>query len=305
MVATSTNFPDLLDARFRRIEDDEFGRIPEIVSKYFTVMTGQPGGVDRFSSVGAFGNLQPFLGTVAYDDFFQGYDTLIRCLEFTNGFQVDRAMRDDAMYISMDQKPKQLAGSVYRSRQIDAARIFNQAFSVDNYFYTNSEGVAMCSNSHTTTSGASTAAGFDNLITTSLSAVSLGAARTQMVNFRGDRAEKIPISPSLLIVPEQGSMRETAWEILNSQGKVDTANNNQNMYNGMFKLNSELWLDDANNWFLVDETMMKNNQIWIDRVKAEFAKIEDFDTLVMKHRVYDRHGNAHVGWRHILGASVS
>lgn len=304
MPAISTNFADLLDARFTRIFDEEFTDVPEIIQKYYDVVQGQYA-TDRYSSVGTFGDMQPFNGTVAYDEIYQGYDTSVTTLEFTNGFQVERKLRDDAMYVSMDQKPKALAGSLYRTRQQHAARLFTNAFSVDNFFYTNSEGVAMCSNSHTTTSGASTATGFDNLVTTSLSAVSLAAARTQMVNFRGDRAQKIVVQPSMLIVPDQGSMKETAWEILNSQGKVDTANNNRNMYNGMFSLSAEIWLEDANNWFLADGKLMKQNQIWVEKVRGEFKQIEDFDTLLMKWRVYARHGNLHRDWRHLVGASVS
>jgi hypothetical protein len=305
MVATSTMYPDLLDARFKRIFNETFGRVPEIIGKYYSMGAPQGGGIDRYSALGTFGDLMPFLGTVTYDDFFQLYDTQIQSLEFTSGHQVDRKLRDDAMFVSMDQKPKALASSLYRTRQKHAVRLFTNAFSVDNYFYVNSEGVAMCSNSHTNTSGASTATGYDNLVTTGLSAVSLAAARVQMVNFRGDRAEKINVQPSLLVVPEQGSMHETAWEILNSSGKLDTANNNRNFVNGMFQLNTELWLEDANDWFLFDSSAMKENQIWIDRVSGEYDKIEDFDTLVLKHRVYGRWGNAHIGWRHVLGAQVS
>jgi hypothetical protein len=298
-------YPDLLDARFKRIFNETFGRVPEIIGKYYSMGAPQGGGIDRYSALGTFGDLMPFLGTVTYDDFFQLYDTQIQSLEFTSGHQVDRKLRDDAMFVSMDQKPKALASSLYRTRQKHAVRLFTNAFSVDNYFYVNSEGVAMCSNSHTNTSGASTATGYDNLVTTGLSAVSLAAARVQMVNFRGDRAEKINVQPSLLVVPEQGSMHETAWEILNSSGKLDTANNNRNFVNGMFSLNTELWLEDANDWFLFDSSAMKENQIWIDRVSGEYDKIGDFDTLVLKHRVYGRWGNAHIGWRHVLGAQVS
>lgn len=304
MAATSTNFSQILDARFRRIFDERFTNVPEIISKYFNVMQQQYQ-VDRFGELGTFGDMQPFEGAVHYDEIYQGYETTVETIEFTNGFQIDRKLRDDALFSKMEQKPKALADSLYRTRQQHAVRLFTNAFSVDNYFYNNGEGVAMCSNSHTTTSGASTATGFDNYVTTSLNAVSLAAARVQMVNFRGDRAQKINVSPSMLVVPEQGSMHETAWEILNSKGKVDTANNNESYLKGMFTLNSELWLEDANNWFLIDGKMMKENQIWLEKVRGEFENVEDFDSIIMKYRVYGRHGNCHVGWRHIVGAEVS
>ena len=106
-------------------------------------------------------------------------------------------------------------------------------------------------------------------------------------------------------------LSETQWEHIRGllPGKVSdpgrTALDNRNFVNGMFQLNTELWLEDANDWFLFDSSAMKENQIWIDRVSGEYDKIEDFDTLVLKHRVYGRWGNAHIGWRHVLGAQVS
>ena len=79
--------------------------------------------------------------------------------------------------------------------------MLNNAFSIDTLFYNNSEGVALCSNSHITTSGASTSTGFDNLGTASLTATAVAAARISMVDFRGDRAERIGIETlSRLIV---------------------------------------------------------------------------------------------------------
>ena len=38
---------------------------------------------------------------------------------------------------------------------------------------------------------------------------------------------------------------------------------------------------------------------------AEFAMVEDFDTLVGKWRLYSRYGHGHNDWRWVLGAQVS
>src|SRR3972149_6046190 len=60
--------------------------------------------------------------------------------------------------------------------------------------------------------GSLPADGFDNLTTAALSAVSVSAARIQMVNFRGDRAERIGVMPSMLLYPPD--LYQTAWEIV-------------------------------------------------------------------------------------------
>jgi len=298
----SSNFASVLDPRFKRIWDERFTDLPDMIGDFYNVITGKLN-TERFSTVGTTGDMPLFGGTITYDDVSAGYDTLITALEFGQGIQIERKLFDDEQFGIIDQKPKALAGSLYRRRQTDAARPFNQAFSVDSFFYTNSEGVALCSNSHTTTSGASTSTGFDNLVTTSLSAVAVASARIQMVQFRGDRAERISVMPDSLLIPPD--LYEIAFEIAQSEGKVDTANNNRNVHKGQYSVKEWNYLTDSNNWFMMDSKMMKDfGLIWVERVKGEFGFIEDFDTLVGKWRAYARYGNGHVDWRWILGASV-
>lgn len=302
MALISSNFASVLDPRFKRIWDERFTDLPDMIGDFYNVITGKLN-TERFSTVGTTGEMPLFGGTITYDDVSAGYDTLITALEFGQGIQIERKLFDDEQFGIIDQKPKALAGSLYRRRQTDAARPFNQAFSVDSFFYTNSEGVALCSNSHTTTSGASTSTGFDNLVTTSLSAVAVASARIQMVQFRGDRAERISVMPDSLLIPPD--LYEVAFEIAQSEGKVDTANNNRNVHKGQYTVKEWNYLTDSNNWFMMDSKMMKDfGLIWVERVKGEFGFIEDFDTLIGKWRAYARYGNGHVDWRWILGASV-
>ena len=302
MALISSNFASVLDPRFKRIWDERFTDLPDMIGDFYNVITGKLN-TERFSTVGTTGDMPLFGGTITYDDVSAGYDTLITALEFGQGIQIERKLFDDEQFGIIDQKPKALAGSLYRRRQTDAARPFNQAFSVDSFFYTNSEGVALCSNSHTTTSGASTSTGFDNLVTTSLSAVAVASARIQMVQFRGDRAERISVMPDSLLIPPD--LYEIAFEISQSEGKVDTANNNRNVHKGQYSVKEWNYLTDSNNWFMMDSKMMKDfGLIWVERVKGEFGFIEDFDTLVGKWRAYSRYGNGHVDWRWILGATV-
>jgi len=302
MALVSNSFQDLLDPRFKRIWDERFTNAPDMIGDLYNVVEGSLN-TERYSNVGTTGDMPLFNGLVTYDDVYQGYDTTVTPLEYAQGIQVERKLIDDDQFSIIDQKPKALAQSLYRRRQVDAARPFNNAFSVDNFFYNNSEGVAMCSNSHTTTSGASTTTGFDNLVTTTLSAVALFSAYTQMRQFKGDRAEVIECMPDELLIPVD--LAEIAYEITKSAGKVDTANNNVNYLNNKFKVTEWLYLTDSNNWFLMDSRMRKDfGLIWINRVKGEFGFVEDFDSLVGKWRAYCRHGNAHLEWRFVLGASV-
>jgi len=175
--------------------------------------------------------------------------------------------------------------------------------SLDSFFYNNSEGVALCSNSHTTTSGASTATGFDNLATGPLTATAVFAGRLQMRGFRGDQAEIISVMPDELWYPPD--LEEIAFEIMNARGKVDTAENNPNFHSGTYTGYDWEYLTDPNNWFMCDSGMRKQFLFWSDRIPLEFGMVEDFDTFVAKWRGYMRYGAAWINWRWILGHQVS
>jgi phage major head subunit gpT-like protein len=299
----STNFADLLDIRFQRIFDEEYKQLPDMIGMLYTLDPSNGRNDMRWSQVGTVADFSEFTGTVGYSSQSQGYDTTATYVEFANGIQVERKLFDDDQFNVMDQRPRALAASAHRTRQKHAARMLVNAFSVDTFFYNNSEQVALCSNSHTTNSGASTANGFDNLVTTALTATAVAAARIQMVGFRGDQAERISVMPDEIWHPPD--LYEEAFEIIAASGKVDTAENNPNVHKGKYTTVEWNYLTDANNWFMFDSTMRRLMLHWIDRIGLEFGAIEDFDTLVAKFRAYMRYAAAHVDWRCVLGANVS
>jgi len=304
--AISTAFGDLLDPRFQRIFNEQTDR--EQDKDMIPMLFGSPsdnGRADmRWSSTGAFGDFSQFTGNVDYDSVSQGYDVTQTHVEFSSGFQIERKLFDDDQYNIMDQKPAGLATAALRTRQKHAARIFNNAFSVDSFFYNNTEGVSLCSNTHTSNAtGADTSNGFDNLVTTALSATALAAARIQFRGFRDDRGNRYDAMPDEIIIPPD--LYDVGFEIIKSSGKPDTAENNRNVHEGAYKIIEWNYLTDTNNWFLSDSSTRKQFLNWVDRVPLEFAYAEDLDTIIAKWRAYMRYSNVWTDWRFILGAQVS
>jgi hypothetical protein len=298
----STNFADVLDPRFQDIFWEIYKELPDMIPRFYsTARNGRS--TMTWSQVGTVPDMTQFTGTVDYGSFNQGYDTTATPIEFTKGIQAERKLLEHDQYNILDARPKGLASSAFRTRQLHGALPFNNAFSTSSIFYVNSENVALCSNSHTTTSSASTANGFDNLVTSALSATAVASARIQMVGFRGDQAERISVVPDELIIPPD--LYEEAYEIINASGKVDTANNNPNVHEGQYTSIEWNYLTDTNNWFMSDSRMRGQMLHWVDDVPLEFAFIEDFDTLVGKWRAYTMYAQAHTDWRWILGAQVS
>ena len=300
---TSTGFADLLDPRFQKIFYEEYAAYPDMLGQLYTDQPTNFRNNMTWSNVGTLGDFTEFTGTVGYQSQNLGYNTTAIPVEFSNGIQIERKLFDDDQYHIMDQKPRALAASAFRTRQKHGARPLNNAFSVDNYFYTNSEAVALCSTAHTTTSGASTATGFSNSVTSAMTATAVAAARIQMVQYRGDQAERISIAPDELWGPPD--LYEQAFEIINSMGKVDTANNNRNVHEGRYTFYEWNYLTSTKNWFMCDGRMRKMYVFWSDRVPLEFAMAEDLDTLLAKWRGYMRYFNAVTDWRWITGANVT
>jgi hypothetical protein len=75
-----------------------------------------------WSQVGTLGDFTEFTGTVGYQSQSLGYNTTMTPVEFTNGIQVERKLFDDDQFHIMDQKPRALALSAFRTRQKHAAR---------------------------------------------------------------------------------------------------------------------------------------------------------------------------------------
>lgn len=300
---TAEQFSDLLDPRFQKIFFDNLKEPNDMIPQLYTDAGTNGRENIRWSEVGQLPEWDEFTGQVNYSSMSQGYDVILTPVEFAKGIQVGRRLFDDDQYNIMDQKPKGLASGARRLRQRHGARLFENAFSVDSYFYVHTEGVALCSDSHTTTSGASTASGFDNKMTASLTAVAVAAGRIQMVRFRGDQAEKLDYKPDELWIPPE--LYEQAFEIVSSMGKVDTANNNRNVHEGQYDIFEWSQLNDTNNWFMANKQARKEMVFWSDRIPIEFAMIEDFDTLIAKWRGYGRWGNCYTNWRWVLGSQVS
>jgi len=303
MAQTSTLFPDLLDRRFTKIFVDQYNQLPTMLPELYNMGPARKGADEKYSEVGDLTDFDEFTGTLSFDSFNQGFDVTATHVEFAKGISVQRKLRDDDLTGVIADKPKGLATAAKRTKESHGARMLTLAFSIDQKFYTHSEGVALCSNLHATTSGASTTNGFDNLLTSALSAVALSTARIQMRGFRDDQGNRINIMPDeIWISPDN---YETAFEIVSSMGKVDTADNNANVHHGQFTIKEWNYMTDTNDWFLMDSVLRAENLKWFDRIPLEFGRAEEFDSFNMKWRAYMRFSFLYRGWRWILGSQVS
>ena len=297
-------FGDLLDKRVTKLFYDELDQLPDRIAEFFS-MDSSRDSFEKWSSMGELGDFTEFNGSVPYQSQAQGYDVIAEHREFANGFQVTRKMYDDDRHGIWERQSPALANAYNRTRQNHGARLFNNAFVNDTFFYNNSENVALCADAHTTNaSGVSTATGFDNLTVASFSATAVSALRTQMRGFRGDVGNKISVMPNKLVYPIE--LADRADEIIKSDKDPLTANNTYNPQgNGRWSGTDWEYLNDTNNWFMLDTQSAKKWVVWFDRIPLDFGKAEEFDSFVAKWRAYCRYSWMFLNWRWIAGAEVS
>jgi phage major head subunit gpT-like protein len=250
MPAISENFADLLTPGLKKIYSDQYNQLPEMRSMLFNIQTSDRS-YEKDSSVGAFSDITPFTGTISYDEIYQGYDVTYTAVEYTKGFKVERKLFDDDMYNIISKKPRGLAIAAKRTMEKLGASVFNDAFTGTGSItiegttvLSNTEALSLCNDAHTSTATATTQ---DNSGTTALSATAVEATRILMAGFKDDKDNLIAVQPDLILCPR--NLEETAWEIISSKGKVDTAENNANFHYGKYKLAVWDMLTDSNNWF--------------------------------------------------------
>lgn len=254
---------------------------------------------ETYLELGDIGAMGEFDGDLDYDDVSQGYKMTIDQKEFAKGMKIQRKFVETDQLDVVESLPKMHGLAARRRIAGDVFSPFNEAFGTA---LTTIDGLQLCSSAHTSNQDgiATTQA---NRGTSALSPVALEAARIAMKAFMTNRDNLFEVVPDMIIVPRQ--LEEAAFEIIKSSGKVDTANNNKNFHMGRYKMLVSDWLDDPNNWFLVDSELMKQMTVWNDVCPLEFGQSNDFDGLVAKYRAYMFYGVGTRDWRWVYGSEVS
>lgn len=298
---SSAQIADVLDVRFRDVAEREYDKGKSFVPTFCTVKDSDRD-TEKYSEVNPMGKFQEFLGSVEYDAITQGYDVTATHVEYALATSILRRTWDDAQFDVIDDNFAKLGRSAFKTHEDHLADFFNSIFSASNVFYTHTEGVAVCSNSHTTTTGASTSTGFDNYFTGELNPANLTSMISQYRQFKDPAGDYIDATPNILIVPVQ--LRDRAYEIIKTSVGLDDANQNINVHDGRFEIIDWVRLNDANNFFLANREMMKENLYWFWRVRPEYASQEAFDNIVAKFRGYMRYSYLHRDWRWVIGSEA-
>jgi len=298
-ILISENFGDLLDARVRKIYGRELASsVNESMVPMIFGMESSTRAYEIVSGVGGMSTIPTFDGSITYDSIGQLYDKTFTFPEYAGGIKIEKKLYADDMFSIMDRRPWQLAHSTADTREDIGADIFNGAFVGTD----GPDSLPLCSASHPYSPDDATVQ--SNAGSTAISAAAIEATRRIGRNaIYTDRGRLFAVNYDMILCTV--NKEEIAWEVINSKGKVDTANNNRNFHEGRYKL--AVWdkLTDSDNWFMLDSKLCKMFLLWWDRVKPGIKQDTDTDTLIAKWYEYFRCSAGWADWRMCYGHNVT
>lgn len=257
---------------------------------------------ESISGLTGIGGFIPTDGAVPYDEFEEGYSKTFTHQVFQKGIQIKRELLDDSRILDMEA----LAGMLTDSWNFTLEKMlhapFNNAtattFTFEGKVFNNAgaDNLALGSTAHTSHTGKGS--NQSNLTTNALSVANLKIAEDMMKDFKTDIGEKGNWKADTLLVPYE--LKDLAWEIAYSSGKVNSGDNNVNPYKEKFNVIVSDWLTDPTNWFLIDSRAMKRNLYFIERVPLEIASQKNWNTNAWEIKGYGRYSLGFRGWEWVV-----
>lgn len=175
----------------------------------------------------------------------QGANKTLSVVKYGLGFSISEEAVEDGKFGMISDALQKMAKSALETQEINAMNVFNNGFTTE----TAADGLAVFSTAHTLPSGLT----FRNrlAVDADLSQSSLDQALTDFeTQFVGDSGIIYRSMPKVLLV--HPSQRRYAMELIGSDLKADTADNNMNSLKGEgLRVVSSPHLTDVDAWFLL------------------------------------------------------
>jgi len=235
------------------------------------------------------------LGALDYEDPLKMYPTTYTHKKYTKGFKVSQELREDDQHNVIARMPRALAKSVVYTTEYHSASVLNNAFSTSYTSY--GDGLPLCSTAHTRSDGGSNQsnANGDGLV---LSENNLETERLALEDALNDKGEIVAFQANTMLIPKE--LRKTAQILTDSSLRPGTANNDVNVYEGVFKVIVWPYISTSTYWFLLDSRNHLLNWFW--RIRPEFRNDYNFDADAALYKVRIRFSHGWSDWRGLEGS---
>ena len=233
-----------------------------------------------------FGNaaVKPEGQGVSFDDAQETFTARYTNETIALAFAITEEAIEDNLYDRLASRyTKALARSMANTKQIKGAAVLNNGF---NATYAGGDGVALFSTAHPTLSGT-----FSNTLATAadLNETSLEQSLIDIAAFTDERGLKIAARGTKLVVPS--NLQFTSDRLLNTQGRVGTADNDINAIKNMgmipqgYTVNH--YLTDTDAFFI--KTDVPNGLKHFMRTPIKTTMEGDFDTGNVRYKARERY----------------
>jgi len=306
MASLSSQWADILDVRFRQIYGEELKALPQVGPSIFHQLTSSRN-IEKDSSASGLSTLirRSENQAISYEDEVQGFDVTYTHVNDALGTSVSKQLWEDDQFNVILRKPSHLARAKTRTQERMMADVFNYSFTAGGgglSAFTSGDALALFSSAHTREDGGATQS---NQTTSDLAE---GPIENALVGIRSQldhKGQLFMASGDTLIVPP--ALEKEARILLDSSGRVGTANNDINPYQGRLKIVVWDFLGSASPggsdtaWFVLDSSLHQLN--FFNRIDRGLEGPEmDFDTSTAKWKVDVRHSVGFSGWRGTYGS---
>lgn len=296
MTLTRSGFPDIFFSTslplLNTVVMNKFNQKIDIIPEIFNMETSGRE-IEQFTQLSGFGSApqKSENADATSDDIYQGYDKTLTHLTYSLLYRISKEMVDDDRYGLMQKCSKALGRSVYNTRQITSAAIFNNGFTAG--AYAGPDGQALFSSAHPSYAGGSS----QSNILSSASDLDDTSLQQALIDFEGTtdaRDQLIDIKASKLLVPL--ALQFQANRLLESPLRPGTANNDKNSIT-MKGLEYIVWpyLTDPDAWFLLSETD-DHSLVFIEREPVNVSDDYDFKADAVLQKIRNRYSVGFYDW---------
>lgn len=288
----------------RAVAFETMKKVPEVGQRFYRKASSKRD-IEQFSEVSGLG-LFAQIGEgspMVYDAPVPGFSKTFKHVKYGLGFQYTEETVWFDKWGQVRDMTSQLGKSRMYTREVQAASVFNNAFTAGAYALP--DGKALCASDHPLVKAGGTQSNLAAL-SADLDVESLELMLTQARKTKWHSGKYYQADPRTLLVAAEGEW--SAIETLNPNMNMQsgTANNNVNPFQNRLGVNSTLsavsWvhLTDPDAWFLLAEPE-ETDLWWFDAVSFRMQHEVDFDTGSAKHMGKEMYSFGPAGFRGVWG----
>jgi phage major head subunit gpT-like protein len=235
---------------------------------------------------------------ILYQEMIQGGIKKFIHATYGLGFRATEEVMEDDLYGVIKKNAKALKRSALVAREVVSFGVLNRAFTTEYGFPKNGVNEALISTAHTLLGGGTGA----NRPSTDLD-ISQAALEAALIAFNlyvDDRSMPIEVEPKYILT--HPSQQFLVQELLTSDHRPYTANNEVNVLKGMLTAMTSRYLDDADAWFVLSDKN-EDGLVFFERRALTLQNGDDFDTGDAKFKATQRFSAGCSEWRNLYGST--